>query len=346
MSPIQRLRRGTFACALAFALTLGAGVASAATLTVYSSADADLLKAIAEAFGKDHPAIKVEWVRDSTGIIQKRLLAEKDKPQADVVFAHTAASMVALAQAGLLSAYAPKGVDKLNGRYLEKRDPPQWVGLYAWASAICFNSEAARKAGASRPARWTDLTQPAWAGKLVMPNPQTSGTGALMVNGWIQMWGEEKAWAFMDQLHRNISVYSTSGSKPCEQAASGDAVAGLSLPARGAELKTRGAPIEVVLAEEGTGWDMQAVGIVKGTRNLKDAQTLADWAVSSAAMEVYGRSREATALRVRVQKAANMPANVTEKMVKMDFEWVAKEQPRILAEWARRYGAKAEPAKP
>lgn len=327
-------------------VALAGAKASAGSLTVYSSADADLIKQIADEFAKAHPSIKVEWVRDSTGVIQQRLLAERDKPRADLVFAHTAANMVALGQAGLLIPYAPKGAEKLNGRYLEKRDPPQWTGLYAWASAICFNPDAAKKAAASRLLRWTDLTQPSLAGKVSMPNPQTSGTGALMVLGWIQMWGEDKAWAFMDQLHRNVNIYTTSGSKPCEQAAAGEVVAGLSLPARGAELKTKGATIDVVLAEEGTGWDMQAVGILKGTRNLKDAQTLADWAVSAPAMALYGRSREATALRVRVQKVPNMPANVTEKMIKNDFEWMAREQPRILAEWARRYGAKVEPKKP
>jgi hypothetical protein len=30
-------------------------------------------------------------------------------------------------------------------------------------------------------------------------------------------------------------------------------------------------------------------------------------------------------------------------MVKLDFGWVAREQSRLIAEWTRRYGAKAEP---
>ena len=34
-----------------------------------------------------------------------------------------------------------------------------------------------------------------------------------MVNAWIQMWGEEKAWAFMDKLHENIASYSPQSQK-------------------------------------------------------------------------------------------------------------------------------------
>jgi iron(III) transport system substrate-binding protein len=97
------------------------------------------------------------------------------------------------------------------------------------------------------------------------------------------------------------------------------------------------------MAEEGTGWDMQAAAIVKGTRNLKDAQTLLDWAVGNPAMEAFARYGELTSVKVRVQKLEHLPPNIPEKMVKLDFGWVAREQSRLIAEWTRRYGAKAEP---
>ena len=192
------------------ALLLGATAltAQAGQLTAYSSASADTLKLYADQFAKSHPNIKVNWVRDSTGIMQARLMAEKDNPRADVVFGHTAANLVVLGQAGMLTPYAPKGVDKLNALFQEKRNPPNWVGMYGWASAICFNTIEAKKSNVPKPVKWTDLTQPAHKGKVTMPNPASSGTGLLMVNAWIQMWGEEKAWAFMDKLHENIASYS------------------------------------------------------------------------------------------------------------------------------------------
>ena len=329
----------------ALLLALAATGVQAGALTVYSSADADVLKIYADEFQRAHPAIKVEWVRDSTGIIQSRLMTEKAGTRADVVFAHTAANLVAIGQAGLLAPYAPAGLDRLNGRFLEKREPPQWVGLYGWASTLCVNTAQAQKTGLPPPRLWTDLVQPAYKGKVVMPNPATSGTGLLMVNGWIQLWGEDKAWAYMDKLHQNIASYTSSGSRPCEMAAAGETVVGLSLPARGARLKAKGAAIDVLIAEEGTGWDMQAAAIMKTTDNLKDAKIFMDWAVSKDAMEAYGRNAEVTALKVRVQKMEHLPANIPEKMVKVDFEGIAREKDRILAEWQRRYESKAEPKK-
>ena len=326
-------------------LVAAALTAQAGQLTAYSSASADTLKLYADQFAKSHPNIKVNWVRDSTGIMQARLMAEKDNPRADVVFGHTAANLVLLGQAGMLAPYAPKGVDKLNALFQEKRSPPNWVGMYGWASAICFNTIEAKKGNVPKPVKWADLTQPVYKGKVTMPNPASSGTGLMMVNAWIQMWGEEKAWAFMDKLHENIASYSHSGDKPCEQAGGGEYVVGLSFPLRAAKVKTAGAPIDIIIAEEGTGWDMQASGIMKNTKNIDDAKVLMDWAISSEAMELYGQNYEVTALPVKVAKLEHVPANIADKMIKVDFNWIAKEQARVVAEWRKRYDAKSEPKK-
>ena len=60
--------------------------AAAADLTVYTALEADQLEAYKEAFEKDNPDITIQWVRNSTGIVTAKLLAEKAAPVADVVW--------------------------------------------------------------------------------------------------------------------------------------------------------------------------------------------------------------------------------------------------------------------
>ncbi|MDH3716256.1 MAG: putative 2-aminoethylphosphonate ABC transporter substrate-binding protein, partial [Gammaproteobacteria bacterium] len=55
---------------------------AATTLTVYTAIEADDLKRYAAEFNKHHPDIEIKWVRDSTGIVTAKLLAEKSNPQA------------------------------------------------------------------------------------------------------------------------------------------------------------------------------------------------------------------------------------------------------------------------
>ena len=51
-------------------------------LTVYTALEVEQLKPYQEAFEKQNPDISIKWVRDSTGIVTAKLLAEKDRPQA------------------------------------------------------------------------------------------------------------------------------------------------------------------------------------------------------------------------------------------------------------------------
>ena len=87
---------------------LTAGAAWAEDITVYTALEDDQLAAYKEAFEKNHPDIKINWVRNSTGPITARLLAEKGNRQADVVWGLAATSLLVLDAEGMLEGYAPK----------------------------------------------------------------------------------------------------------------------------------------------------------------------------------------------------------------------------------------------
>ncbi|MRF38862.1 putative 2-aminoethylphosphonate ABC transporter substrate-binding protein, partial [Staphylococcus sp. KY49P] len=64
---------------LATSLLFSAGTVFAATeITVYTAIESEQLQAYKQAFEAKYPNIKIKWVRDSTGIITAKLLAEKD----------------------------------------------------------------------------------------------------------------------------------------------------------------------------------------------------------------------------------------------------------------------------
>ena len=65
-------------------------------LTVYTALEAEQLKTYKQAFEKANPDVEIKWVRDSTGIITAKLLAEKARPQADAVWGLAASSLAIL----------------------------------------------------------------------------------------------------------------------------------------------------------------------------------------------------------------------------------------------------------
>lgn len=341
---LRNLVTGGAAAAIAGILAIAPAIAQKTRLTVYTAIENEQLAPYKQAFEADNPDVEIQWIRDSTGVITARFLAEKDNPRADVIWGLSASSVVLFKNMGLLEAYTPKGLDSLKPSFRDAAAPIAWSGMDAYLAVVCYNNAEGAKAGLKTPASWLDLTRPEYKGKVVMPHPASSGTGYLAVAGWLQVMGEAKGWEFMDKLHDNIAVYTHSGSAPCVQAARGERLAGIGFDMRGAVEKTKGAPLDLVAPAEGVGWDLEATAIVKGSKNLDAAKKLADWSVGKKANEVLYAKFYALVAHPDVKAAPpNYPVEGEAKMVKNDFGWMAQNRDRILAEWSKRYESKAAP---
>lgn len=312
-------------------------------LTVYTALESDQLKMYAENFNKDNPDIKLNWVRDSTGIVTAKLLAEKANSRADVVWGLAGTSLLLLANEGMLEPYEPKGADKLTKGFRDAATPPTWTGMNAWVASICYNTIEAKKLNLPKPTSWKDLHDPIYKGHLIMPNPGSSGTGFLDVSSWLQLFGEDGGWAYMDGLHTNISRYTHSGSAPCKLAAAGEIPIGISYAYRAAKLKNKGAPLDVIVPTEGVGWELEAGGIMKGTDKLEAAKKLMDWSVTLQANEMYNKSFAVVALPGVAMPVKNFPPEIAERMIDNDLAWAAANRADILLEWTKRYDSKSDP---
>jgi iron(III) transport system substrate-binding protein len=76
------------ALALPILATVAAADAEAqrTRLTVYTALENEQLPVFKQAAEAAVPGIEIVWVRDSTGVITTRLLAEKENPRADVIW--------------------------------------------------------------------------------------------------------------------------------------------------------------------------------------------------------------------------------------------------------------------
>jgi iron(III) transport system substrate-binding protein len=330
---------------LTIAALLLAGTAQAqekARLVVYSTLVPEYINDFKAGFEADNPDIELSLFRDSTGVIAARLVAEKDQPRADAIWGLAVTNMLQLDKEGLLQAYAPKGLDRIKPNFRDAKSPPAWVGMEAWAAAVCFNTVEAAKKGLKRPVKWADLLDPSFKGQVLMPDPASSGTGYFHVSSWMQIWGEDKAWAFMDGLHDNVAMYIKSGTKPCRMAAAGEFAVGISYELAGVAARQGNAPIEILVMEEGGGWDMDTAAIVKGTKNLPAAQRLMDWSASEKANRLYARFATMVAMKGVSTDIPFYPAGLEDSLIKNDFLWAADNRDRILKAWQSRYDAKME----
>jgi len=317
----------------------------ASEILVYTALEDDEIPGYLENFKKAHPGINVKIVRDSTGIITARLLAEKDNPQADVVWGTAATSLMLFDQAGMLEPYAPKGLERVRAKMRDARNPPHWVGIKAWETGFCVNTVELKNHKLSMPAYLADLIKPEYKGQLIMPNPASSGTGFLTVSGVLQMMGEDKGWEYLDKLHENMARYTHSGSAPCRLAGMGETIIGISFAYRGFMQKAKGEPVAVVFPSEGSGWDVEANALIKKANIKPEAKTFLDWAIGQDVMKLYAKVYPVTAYDVGVPIPAGYPNDPLAQLIQNDFHWAAANRARILEEWSRRYDSKSEPKK-
>ncbi|WP_255467889.1 putative 2-aminoethylphosphonate ABC transporter substrate-binding protein [Reyranella sp. CPCC 100927] len=312
-------------------------------LTVYTALDTDQLAAFKKAAEADVPNIDIVWVREGTGVVASRIIAERNNPRADLIWGLAVTSVIMLEERGLIEPYTPKDASELDPAFVDDKKPMAWTGMDAYLSVICFNTIEAAKKNIPAPKTWDDLLKPVYQNEIVMPNPASSGAGYLAVSAWLQKRGNDAGWAYLDALHKNIAVYTHSGSASCVQAARGERVVGIGFDMRAASEKTKGAPIDIIIPTDGIGWEMEATAIVKGTKNLDAAKALADWTVSKKANELYSKYFPIVARSDVKNLPKNYPQEARGAMIKNDLRWAATNNQAIIAEWTKRYDGKSAP---
>ena len=321
------------------------GKSDSGEITVYTALEDEQVSEYLAKFNETYPDITVNVVRESTGIITAKLIAEKDNPQADVVWGTAASSMMVLDDMEALEPYEPEGCDRILPQFKSDKEVPTWVGIDAWETAFVVNTEEIKKLGmeADEIQSYEDLLDPRLKGQIVMSNPNSSGTGFLTVSAILQLKGTDSddGWNYLDQLHENIGQYVNSGSKPAKMAASGECAVGISFGYAGISQRDKGAPVEVIFPEEGSGWDLEANALMKKDEINPAAYTFLDWAISDDVMDLYRVNYPIVTVE-NTGTYEGYDGNPLDQLIDNDFSWAAENREYILNQWMEKYDSKSE----
>jgi putative 2-aminoethylphosphonate ABC transporter, periplasmic 2-aminoethylphosphonate-binding protein len=311
-------------------------------LVVYTALEDDEYPAYLELFKKQHPDIPVKVVRDSTGIITAKFLAEKENPQADVIWGLAATSLIKAKNENTLEPYSPKNLEKVDAMFRDAAETPSWVGIKAWETGFIVNTIELEERGLPLPKSYADLVRPEYKGLIVMANPASSGTGYLTVSGILQIMGEEQGWTYLDKLHGNMMQYTHSGSKPAKMAGQGECIIGISFGYRGLKQKSKGEPVETIWPAEGSGWDLEANALVKKAAIKDSAKTFLDFAISQDIMKLYANIYPITSIDTGLGAPEGYPADPRSLIIDNDLDAASDVRDIVLAEWSKRYDGKSE----
>ena len=211
---------------------------------------------------EEETGIKVNYVRLSAGEMLTRVEAEKDNPQATLMFGGSTDNYIAAVDKGLLEAYQSPNLSKTPDTYLDPTGT--WNPIYVGCIAFACNADWFAEKGLEYPTSWEDLLKPEFKGEIIMAHPATSGTAYTVLATLVQLKGDDQVWDYLEKLNTNMSQYTKSGSAAPNAVAIGEAAIALTFSHDALQLTPEGYHIELSFPTDGTGYEVGAMALIKG----------------------------------------------------------------------------------
>lgn len=277
-------------------VALSTSAAFADELSVVCSAEQDWCDLMVAAFEEENPDTDVLMVRKSTGETLAQVRAEAGNPKIDVWWGGTGDPHLIAAEEGLTQA---SGVDTSNllgwAQNMSEISNGRTVGIYAGALGIAYNADILSEKSIAPPTCWADLEDPRFAGEIQVANPNSSGTAYTELATFAQLFGEDEAMVKLAAVGKNVNSYTKSGSAPSKAAARGETGVSIGFMHDMVKLASQGFPLKIVAPCEGTGYEVGAVSIIEGARNLEAAKA---WVAFALRADVQSRAPEVGSFQV------------------------------------------------
>lgn len=242
---------------------------------------------VTEAYFKE-TGVRVPPDMKGSSAAMAALEAEAANPQADLAYYSGAIGFQA-ARKGLHQPYQPAGFDKIPDGL---KDPAgKWWTIHTASIAILVNTSALK--GKPVPTSFADLLKPEYKGMIAYDDPTWGGTGFTFVYGINAVLGGgadlNAGFDYLKKLDVNIISY------PRENIYN-DLLRGeipIWINADGNGLKAKyvdHAPVETVIASEGTIAMPLVVGLAKGAPHAVEAKQYLDWMLTDEAQRLFAQA--------------------------------------------------------
>jgi iron(III) transport system substrate-binding protein len=153
----------------------------------------------------------------------------------------------------------------------------------------------------------------------------------------VQIMGEDKAFDYLKQLHRNVNQYTKSGAAPARAVATGETMVGIVFQHDALYQILGGAHMKIVSPCEGTGYEIGSMSIIKGAKNMENAKKWYDWALTPEAQAIGAQAK--VSYQVPSNKNVTPPPQAPKfseiKLINYDFVKYGStaERTRLLTKW-------------
>lgn len=244
------------------------------TVSWYTSTPVAPAQALASKFHAE-TGIRVQLLRTGGSAVLRRVQSEikAGKPGADVVTFSDAGAADAMAAQGLFVAFKPAGFDKVVDGAKDKDG--RWTAQRIEISGIPVRTD--KVAEADRPKTWSDLRDPKYKGKMVMPDPSFTAIQLVVVTTLSRMFG----WDYYKALRANDTMIVQGHQQVYQALTIGERVIGAEgSDPRGYNNGVAPANMTMIYPSEGVLFICSPMAILKGTSKLNAAKLFVQFMLS------------------------------------------------------------------
>ena len=290
-------------------------------VTAYVSADRPFSEPVLRTY-EQQSGVRVNVVYDteetkSTGLAN-RLLAEKERPQADVFWSNEPVRTLVLKSRGVLAQYRSPAADGIPAVLVDPEG--YWTGFSARIRVIAYNTKLVKAEDV--PQSVFDLADPRWRGRVAIADPRFGST-SFHVAALYAMAGDDKMDDFFRRLKANDVHIVDSNSVVRDLVARGEVSVGLTDTDDVNVGIEDGQPIGMALPDkDGLGVPVMPnmVSLIAGAPHPDEARRLIDYLLSP---DVERQLAQSEAVQIPLHPGVpgpkNLPAITTFKPMTLDF---------------------------
>jgi iron(III) transport system substrate-binding protein len=249
------------------------------TVTWYTSTPVETAQKIATLFTKE-TGIKVELFRSGGSAVLRRFMQEIDGRRviADVLTISDPAAAGALIKRDLFVPFRPRHFDKVPAEVKDAKG-------YHVAQRLNLATIVARTdRGLELPKNWTDLTDPKYKGRMVMPDPSYTAIQLMIVGTLSKKYG----WEFYQKLRANDIMIVQGHQQVSEVLTRGERL----LAAEGADQyawvdRSKGHKVQSVFPSDGAFAIPAPTAVIKGAPHPNAAKALAEFMIGDTVQKLF-----------------------------------------------------------
>lgn len=302
-------------------------------LVIYSTHPEALLEFAAAEF-ETATGVKVEFL-NLKGELANRIIAEKENPQADIMYGAASSVFIEMQQQDIFEKTAPSWAGDLKDLFKDKDG--YWYGTMQTPVMLFYNNEMLTEEQA--PKDWYDLNKPEYKDLLTFRNALSSSAKAtfssILYNKFEKEGKLEEGWTFMKEMDANTKKYF--GSESLQMQAIGRKEAAISFAPLNSIIDNReknNLPLTIVDAESGSVVITDAVGMIKGAPHPNAAQAFIEF-IGSPEMQakLANEFNRMPTLDAALETSPEWMKSNTYKAMDIDWKVLSENQSTWMQKW-------------